>query len=88
MVFFTKCRKLESFFAPKLFDQKLILKNQVKYLGVILEIKMNWKFQIDNKIRKDVIANWQCHKGNRKNMGAEPEDHWIYTSVKRPLLTK
>jgi hypothetical protein len=50
-VLFTKRRSLEGFFAPKLFDTKLILKNQVKYLGVILGTKLNWKFHIDNRIR-------------------------------------
>jgi hypothetical protein len=34
----------------------LILNNQVKYLGVILDIDLNWKFYIDNRIRKASIA--------------------------------
>jgi hypothetical protein len=41
MVFFTKRRNLEGFFAPRLFDTELILNNQVKYLGVILDSKLN-----------------------------------------------
>jgi hypothetical protein len=56
MVLFTKRRNLEGFFAPKLFDTELILNNQVKYLGVILDSKLNWKFHIDNRIRKASIA--------------------------------
>jgi hypothetical protein len=57
-------------FAPKLFDTELILNNQVKYLGVILDSKLNWKFHVDYRIRKASIAYWQCR---RKNMGSEIE---------------
>jgi hypothetical protein len=39
MVLCTKMRNLEGFFDPRLFDTELILKNQVKYLGVILDSK-------------------------------------------------
>jgi hypothetical protein len=60
MVIFTKRKNLEGFLAPKLFDTELILINQVKYLGVILDSKLNWKFYIDNRIRKASIAHWQC----------------------------
>jgi hypothetical protein len=60
MVLFTKRRNLEGFFAPRLFDTELILNNQVKYLGVILDSNLNWKFHIDNRIRKVSIAYWQC----------------------------
>jgi hypothetical protein len=56
MVLFTKRRNLEGFFAPKLFDTELILNNQVKYLGVILDSKLNCKFRIYNRIRKANIV--------------------------------
>jgi hypothetical protein len=54
MIFFTKRRNLEGFFASKLFDMALILNTQVKYLGV--------KFHIDNRIWKAMAMP----KGNRK----------------------
>jgi hypothetical protein len=56
MVLFTKKRKLEGFLAPKLFDTELILNNHVKYLGFILDSKLNWKFYIENRIRRVGIA--------------------------------
>jgi hypothetical protein len=55
-------------FSPQ---NSLILNNQVKYLGVILDSNLNWKFHIDNRIRKDSIANWQC--SNRQNMTSETD---------------
>jgi hypothetical protein len=54
----------------KLFDMELILNNQVKYVEVILDSKLNWKFHIDNRIRKASIAMPQ---GIRKNMRSETE---------------
>jgi hypothetical protein len=63
MVLFKKRRNLEGFFAPRLFDIELITNyNQVKYLLVILDSKLNWKFYIDNKIWKASIAYWQCRR--------------------------
>jgi hypothetical protein len=56
--YFYKMEEFGGFFHPKLFDMKLILNNQVKYLRVILDIKLNWKFQIDNRIRKAIIVYW------------------------------
>jgi hypothetical protein len=43
-----------------LFDMELILNNQVKYLGVILDSKLNWKFHIDKRIRWASVPYWQC----------------------------
>jgi hypothetical protein len=62
MVLFTKRRSLEDFFAPRLFDTELILNNQVKYLGVIVNSELNWKFHIDNRIQKDSITYWKCRR--------------------------
>jgi hypothetical protein len=52
----------KDFLAPKLFDTELILNNQMKYLGVSLDSKLNWKFHIDNKIRKASITYWLCRR--------------------------
>jgi hypothetical protein len=41
MVLFTNNRKLVGFKKPILFGTELQLKNQVKYLGVILDEKLN-----------------------------------------------
>jgi hypothetical protein len=51
-------------FSPQnsLTNTELILNNQVKNLGVILDSKLNWKFHIDNRIRKASIAYWQCRR--------------------------
>jgi hypothetical protein len=35
---------------------------QVRYLGVILDKKLDWKAHLEKKIRKACIAYWQCHR--------------------------
>jgi hypothetical protein len=42
MVLFTNNRKLVDFKKPILFGTELQLKNQIKYLGVILDEKIYW----------------------------------------------
>jgi hypothetical protein len=80
MVFFTKRRNFEGFFVPKLFDMELILNNQVKYLVVIPDSKLNWKFHIDNRIRKASIAYWKCCRAIGKTWGLKPNMvYWIYS---------
>jgi hypothetical protein len=58
---------MQKFFAPKFFDTELILSNQVKYQGVILDNKLNWKFHIDKRIRKASIAYWQRRRSIGKS---------------------
>jgi hypothetical protein len=78
MVLFTK-RNLEGFFALKLFDTEQILNNQVKYLGVILDSKLSWKFHIDNRTQKASIAYWQCRRAIGKTSGLKPKVvYWIW----------
>jgi hypothetical protein len=87
--FSQKRRNLEGFFAPRprLFDTELILNNQVKYLGVILDSKLNLKFHIDNRIRKASIVYWQYRRAIGKTWGLKPKVVYrIYSSVIRPML--
>jgi hypothetical protein len=61
MVLFTNNRKLVGFKKPILFGTELQLKNQVKYLGVILDEKLNWNSHIDHRMSKS----------DRENVGTE-----------------
>jgi hypothetical protein len=51
-----------------LFGTELQLKNQLKYLGVILYEKPNWNSHNDQRMQKATIAFWKCR---REIMGTE-----------------
>jgi hypothetical protein len=67
MVLFTKNRTLVSFKKPILFGTELQLKNQVKYLGVIPDEKLNWNSYIYHRMLKAETASWQCQRAIRKH---------------------
>ena len=85
---FTKKRLKIGFQKPTLFGQEIELKNQVKYLGVILDSKLNWNSHIETRLKKATIALWQCRKAIGKSWGLKPKVvYWIYTAIVRPILT-
>jgi hypothetical protein len=88
MVLLTNNRKLVGFKKPILFGTELQLKNQVKYLGVILDEKLNWNIHIDHRMQKATITFWQCRRAIGKTWELKPKVvHWIYTLVVKPILT-
>lgn len=88
LVLFTRRRKIGSFRPPKLNNIPLEIKNSVKYLGTILDRKLNFKQNIDERIKKTHNAFYACKQAIGKNWGFNPKIvHWIYTSVARPILT-
>lgn len=84
---FTKRRKfnLESL---RLGSVEIQLSDQVKYLGVILDAKLNWNAHLDAAINKAVNTFWLCSKTLGRKWGLKPKMMmWIYTSIIRPKLT-
>jgi hypothetical protein len=60
--------------------------DQVKYQGVILDKKLDWKAHLENRMRKACIAYWQCCRVVGKTWGLSPKVvAWLYTSVVRPI---
>jgi hypothetical protein len=60
MVLFTNNRKIGGFYNPRLFGTELRMTDQVKYLGVLLDKKLDWKAHLENRMRKAWIGYWLC----------------------------
>ena len=88
MVLFTRKRKLNGLKPIRAFGEELERSNQVKYLGVILDSKLNWRAHLESKCSKAVATFCQCRRIVGKTWGITPKiAHWIYIAVIRPMLT-
>jgi translation initiation factor IF-1 len=56
MVLFTNNKKIGGFYNPRLFGTELRMTDQVKYLRVILDKKLDWKAHLENKMRSAKLA--------------------------------
>jgi hypothetical protein len=53
-----------------------------------LDSKLNWNNHKDQRLRKAIIALWQCRREIEKTWELTPKVvYWIYTSVVKPILT-
>ncbi|CAF4919851.1 unnamed protein product [Pieris macdunnoughi] len=87
LILFTNRRVLGPYKLPKLFNTELILKNEIKYLGVILDSKLLWNKHLEHKLNKATIAFYQCKKMLGVKWGLSPKiTLWIYTAIIRPML--
>lgn len=87
IVMFTKKRTFGAYLPPKLFNTELKFATQVKYLGLILDSKLNWSAHLDTKIDKAAITFWQCRRMVGKKWGLSPKiTLWLYKTVIRPML--
>jgi hypothetical protein len=66
LVAFTRKRKLQGLFEPRLFEVTLRLSGSVSYLGVILDSRLTWKEHVEAKARKAHNLLWAC----RRSFGA------------------
>ncbi|XP_053686280.1 uncharacterized protein LOC128735819 [Sabethes cyaneus] len=67
---------------------QLKLSKRTKYLGVILDHKLNWNDHLEYAISKASSALWACSNTFGKKWGLKPRMiHWIYSAIVRPRLT-
>jgi len=62
---FTKKTKIPIFKLPRLNGPLLKLSYRAEYLGVILDPKLSWKLNIEERIRKACIAYYSCKRAFR-----------------------
>lgn len=87
LVLFTNKRRITGVRPLCFFGSEVCVTDQVKYLGVILDSKLNWSAHIDFRIKKACMAFGQCRRTIGKSWGLKPKYiYWIYTAIVRPIL--
>ena len=62
--------------------------HEIRYLGVILDSKLNWKSHIDNRYNKALKILGQCRRFVGQNWGLKPKYMlWLFNMVIKPVLT-
>ncbi len=65
----------------------LKLDKQARYLGVILDQKLQWRAQVDKVISRGKWALMACRRLAGRNWGLKPKlMHWLYVSMVRPAM--
>ncbi|XP_055715172.1 uncharacterized protein LOC129809388 [Phlebotomus papatasi] len=87
LVLFTNRRKVKIDRVPILYGKETIIRDRVKYLGVILDKKLKWNFHLEEKVNTALRSLWQCRRMIGKTWGLSPKVmHFIYTQVVRPVI--
>ena len=87
LVIFTRRRQV-NIKAPSLDGVELTFSTQVKYLGIILDNKLNWNNHLEHVVNKATSAFWACRRAIGKKWGLRPRIiHWIYLMVIRPKVS-
>lgn len=87
LVIFTRKRNV-NIKAPSLDGVQLTFSSRVKYLGVILDKKLNWSEHLEHVVNKATTALWACRRVIGGKWGLKPRIvHWIYLAVVRPKVS-
>ncbi|XP_050427717.1 uncharacterized protein LOC126837807 [Adelges cooleyi] len=67
--------------------QEISFKPEVKYLGVILDKKLSWRAQVQDRVKRAMVTLWTCSRALGRTWGLKPiVMYWIYTSVIKPMV--
>ena len=84
---FTRKSKIPDFDLPRLGNVTLKLLSSAKYLGVILDAKLNWRLNVEERVKKAYLTLYTCRKMVGKTWGLRPKVVlWMYTAIVRPIL--
>ena len=88
LVLFTRKKKIPNFRLPQLNGVELSLSNSAKFLGIFLDSKLDWRFNLTERIKKAYAALYSCQKVIGTKDGIKPKlFHWLYTAIVRPVVT-
>jgi hypothetical protein len=84
---FTKRRKV-NLISPTVNGTTIAFSKEVRYLGVILDQRLNWNSHLERTINKAITALWACRRLLGKTWGLRPNmTYWSYITVIRPIVT-
>ncbi|XP_036320510.1 uncharacterized protein LOC118735019 [Rhagoletis pomonella] len=87
LVLFTRKYKIPSLQLPAIGNKILKLGESAKYLGVVLDKKLNWAQNIQERVKKATVALYSCKGAIGRSWGLSPSImYWLYTVVVRPIL--
>ena len=72
LVLFTRKRKIDELIPIKLKGVQLQLSEEVKYLGVTLDMKLMWKAHVEDKTSKALNGFWLYRRAFGKTWGLNP----------------
>ena len=88
LIIFTRKRRLGNVVTPTLFGKELTMSDQVKYLGVILDKKLNWTPHLNKVIKRSRVALMTSRATLGKSWGLNPRIMlWLYNTVVKPMIT-
>ena len=86
-IMFTWKRKWKLLKPLKVNNQTISLKTNTKFLGVIIDDKLNWNEHIKTQTNKAIKVLNQCRRSLGPTWGFTPQTmKWIYSAMVRPLL--
>ena len=87
MILFTRRYKPDKVCPISFYGTELTLSTSVKYLGVHLDSKLNWKIHVDSRYQKAITSFYHVRRVTGKTWGLSPKViRWIYTAIVRPMV--
>lgn len=70
LILFTRNRVPTNFNTPRIDGESLVLSRSAKYLGVILDDRLTWTQNVEERVRKGRIALYVCKRAVGKSWGS------------------
>ncbi|XP_070854646.1 uncharacterized protein [Drosophila suzukii] len=87
LVLFTNRYKIPQLNPPILNNCSLSFSDNARYLGLVLDKRLTWRLNSQERTRKATIALYSCKKAIGTKWGMSPKIvNWIHTAIVKPIL--